>query len=58
MRVPQGNGFRHALVGYVTLYTYYAYPANLRPRVRSVIVGVHGPLALMRSKNGAGYCRR
>ncbi|EDQ87971.1 uncharacterized protein MONBRDRAFT_37635, partial [Monosiga brevicollis MX1] len=33
MRIPEGDGFRHALVGFVTLYTYYAYPANLRPRI-------------------------
>ena len=26
----------YATVGYLTAYSYYAYPANIRPRLRSV----------------------
>ena len=29
---------RYGIVGYATVYQYYAYPANVRPRISQVLV--------------------
>jgi len=35
---PDGGEARYAFAGYTTVYQYYAYPANIRPRVSQMLV--------------------
>jgi len=35
---PDGSAARYAFAGYTTVYQYYAYPANIRPRVSQMLV--------------------
>ena len=37
-RDPDGGEARYAFAGYTTVYQYYAYPANIRPRVSQMLV--------------------
>ncbi|XP_063231534.1 histone acetyltransferase type B catalytic subunit [Bacillus rossius redtenbacheri] len=34
----QGGSARHAVVGYMSLYQYFAYPLNIRPRISQMLV--------------------
>eukprot|EP00049_Salpingoeca_infusionum_P012374 m.226201 g.226201 ORF g.226201 m.226201 type:complete len:476 (-) comp15165_c0_seq2:497-1924(-) len=35
---PDGKGSTYSLLGFVSIYLYYAYPENVRPRISQVIV--------------------
>ncbi|BES89972.1 histone acetyltransferase type b catalytic [Nesidiocoris tenuis] len=35
---PLTNDVQYAIIGYATVYEYYAYPANIRPRISQVLV--------------------